>query len=58
MADHALRPLRKLLAQLLGQIGRIAKILVVDINVLRDDRFDPPADSVGRFTLFDPNRLE
>jgi hypothetical protein len=45
------------LAQLLSRLGRIAEIFVVDINVLGDDRFDPPADSVGRFTLFDPNRF-
>lgn len=38
----ALRPFGKFLSELFGQLGRIAKILVVDVNILRDDCFDPP----------------
>jgi hypothetical protein len=40
----------KLLAQLLGEFGRIAEIGVVNIDVLRDDRLDPSADAVSCFS--------
>ncbi|MGH7227230.1 MAG: hypothetical protein ACRELF_28775, partial [Gemmataceae bacterium] len=40
MLDNPLRPFGKLLAQLLGELGGIAKVLVIDINILRDDGFD------------------
>lgn len=53
-----LRPLRKFFPKPLGQFGRIAKPIVVDVDILRDYRFDAPADAVRRLALLDPNRLE
>ena len=44
-----------LLAQLLGEFGRIAEIGVVNIDVLRDDRLDPSADTICRLALLNPN---
>jgi hypothetical protein len=58
MLHDPLGPLGKLFAKLLGELGGIAEILVVDVNVLRDDRFDPAADTVGRFALGNPDWLE
>ena len=43
----------KLLAQLFGQLGRISKIGVVNIGVLRDNRFDPSADTISCLSLLD-----
>ena len=58
MTRLTLRPLRKLFPKLLGQFGRIAKPFVVDVDILRDYRFDAPADAVRRLALLDSNRLE
>jgi hypothetical protein len=44
----------KLLAQLFGEFGRISKIGIVDVDVLRDDRFDPSADTIGCLSLLNP----
>jgi hypothetical protein len=43
MARDALQPLGKLLAELLGDLCWIAKILVIDVYVLRDNRLYPRA---------------
>jgi hypothetical protein len=45
MTGLTLRPPRKLFSKLLCQFGRIASI-VVDVDILRDYRFDAPADAV------------
>ena len=42
-----LRSLRKLLAELLGKLGGVPEVEVVDVDVLRDDGFYPAADPVG-----------
>jgi len=55
MPHDAFRPLWKLLAQLFGEFGRISKIAVVNIDVLRDDRFDPCADTISCFSLLNPD---
>ena len=46
MTGLTLRPLRKFFTKLLGQFGRIAKSIVVDVDILRDYRLDAPADTV------------
>jgi hypothetical protein len=46
MTGLTLRPLRKLFPKLLCQFGGIAKLIVVDVDILRDYRFDAPADTV------------
>src|SRR5574337_809885 len=59
MVPHdAFRPPWELLAQLFGQLGWISKILVIDVNVLRDDRFNSPADTICRLALLYPDRSE
>src|SRR4051812_4034105 len=55
MPHNTFGPPRKLLPQLFGELGRISKIDVVNIDVLRDNRFDPPADTIGRLSLLDPD---
>src|ERR1700733_5360015 len=55
MPHDTLRPPRKLLAQLLSELGRIPKIAVVNIDVLRDDRFAPSANTIGRLSLLNPD---
>jgi hypothetical protein len=47
MAYDALVPLGKLLAELFSELCWIAKILVIDVYVLRDDRLYPTANTVG-----------
>src|ERR1700726_1971908 len=56
MTDDAFRPPRKLFAQLFGEFGGISEIGVVNIDVFRDDRFDPSADSIGRLSFLKPDR--
>lgn len=56
MTDNALRPPREFLAQLLGELSRISEIGVVNVDVFRDDRFDPSADAIGRFSFLNPDR--
>jgi len=46
MTGLTLRPLRKLFPKLLCQFGGIAKLIVVDVDILGDYRFDAPADAV------------
>jgi hypothetical protein len=58
MARYPLEPFRKPLAELFGELGRIAKILVIDVYVLRDDRLYPAANPIGGFTLLKPDRPE
>ena len=58
MACDALEPLGKLFAELFRELGWIAKILVIDVYVLRYDRFYPTTDPVGRFPLLEPNGPE
>src|SRR6516225_5762674 len=58
MANDTLRPLGQLFAQLLRQLGWIAKIKVVDVYVARDDGFDPPANTAGGHPLLDPDWLQ
>jgi len=58
MACDALEPLGKLFAELFRELGWIAKILVIDVYVLRYDRFYPTTDPVGRFPLREPNGPE
>lgn len=56
----ALRPLALHLPYF-GSVGsdcRIAKIDGVNIDVLRDDRFDPSADTIGCLSLLNPDRPE
>jgi len=55
MPHDTLGPPWKLLAQLFGQLGRISKIGVVNINVLRDKRFDPSADTISCLSLLGPD---
>src|SRR5260370_19053183 len=55
MTHDAIRPPWKLLAQLFGELGRISKIGVVNIDVLRDDRFDPSADAISCPSPLDPD---
>ena len=55
MPHDTFRPPWKLLAQLFGEFGGISKIGVVNIDVLRDDRFDPSADTIGRLSLLNPD---
>jgi hypothetical protein len=43
-------PFWQFLSQLFGQFGGISKISVVDIDVLRDNRFDPSADTISRLS--------
>ena len=58
MTHDAFRAPWELLAQLFGELGRISKIGIVNIDVLRDDRFDPSADTIRRFALLYPDRPE
>ena len=58
MTGLTLRPLRKLFPKLLCQFGGIAKLIVVDVDILRDYRFDAPADAVRSLALLGSNRLE
>jgi hypothetical protein len=55
MPHDALRAPWKFLAQLFGELGRISKIGVVNIDVLRDDCFDPFADTIRRLALLKPD---
>jgi len=55
MPHDAFRPPWKFLAQLFGELGRISKIGVVNIDVLRDDCFDPSADTIRRLALLNPD---
>ena len=55
MTHDMFRPPWKLLAQLFGELGRISKIGVVNIDVLRDNRFDPSADTISCVSLLDPD---
>ena len=55
MLHDTFRPPWKLLAQLFGELGRISKIGVVNIDVLRDNRLDPSADTISCLSLLDPN---
>ena len=55
MPHNTFGPPRKLLPQLFGELGRISKIGVVYVDVLRDDRFDPPTDTIGCLSLLDPD---
>jgi hypothetical protein len=58
MAGNALGPPGQLRAQLLGKFGGIAEIAIVNVSVLRNNRFYPTADSVCSFALFDPDRRQ
>jgi hypothetical protein len=58
VSDNALRPSGKLLAELFSELRGIAKILVIDVYILRDDRFYPTANTVGSFAFLKPNWLE
>jgi hypothetical protein len=51
MSHDPFRPLWKFLAQLFSEFGRISKIGIVDIDILRDDRFDPSADTISCLSL-------
>ena len=55
MSHDPFRPLWKFLAQLFGEFGGISKIGVVNVDVFRDDRFDPSADTIGRLSLLNPD---
>ena len=55
MPYDAFRPPWKFLAQLFGQFCRISKFGIVHVDVFCDDRFDPPADPIGRFSLLKPD---
>src|SRR6476646_7343418 len=55
MPHNTFGPPWKLLAQLFGELGGISKIGVVDIDVLRDNRFDPSADTISCLSLLDPD---
>src|SRR6266436_3281424 len=55
MPHDAFRAPWKFLAQLFGERGRISKIGVVNIDVLRDDCFDPSADTIRRLALLNPD---
>ena len=56
MPHDAFRASWKFLAELFGEFGRISEIGVVNIDVFRDDRFDPSADSIGRLSFLKPDR--
>jgi hypothetical protein len=56
MPHDAFRAPWKFLAQLFGELGRISEIGVVNVDVFRDDRFDPSADTIGRLSLLNPDR--
>jgi hypothetical protein len=56
MPHDAFRPPWKLLAPLFGKLGGISKIGVVNIDILRDDRFDPSVDTIGCLSLLNPDR--
>jgi hypothetical protein len=58
VANNALQPSGRLLAELFRELCRITKILLIDVHILRDDRFYPTANTVGRFAFLKPNRLE
>jgi hypothetical protein len=56
MPHDTFGPPWKLLAQLFGRLlGRISKIGVVNIDVLRDNRFDASADTISCLSLLDPD---
>src|SRR5450631_426428 len=56
MPHDAFRSPWKFLAELFGEFGGISKIGVVNVDVFRDDRFDPAADTIGRLSLLNPDR--
>jgi hypothetical protein len=56
MLNKALWRSRKLPSQLLGELGGIAKVSIIDVNVLRD--FDASANSVCGLPLVHPDWLE
>ena len=58
MSHDPFRPLWKFLAQLFGELGGISKIGIVNIDILRDDRFDPSADTISRLSLLNPDRQQ
>ena len=58
MPHDAFRAPWKFLAELFGELGGISKIGVVNVDVFRDDRFDPSADTIGRLSLLNPDRPE
>lgn len=58
VSDNALRPSGKLFAELFRELGGVTKILVIDVHILRDDRFYPTANTVGSFAFLKPNRLQ
>jgi hypothetical protein len=53
VSNNAFEPLGKFLSELFRELGWIAKILVIDVYVLRDDRFYPTTNAVGRFALLE-----
>ena len=56
MPHDTFGPPWKLLAQLFGRLlGRISKIGVVNIDVLRDNHFDASADTISCLSLLDPD---
>ena len=55
MPHDAFRAPWKFLAELFGELGGISKIGVVNVDVFRDDRFDPSADAIGRLSLLNPD---
>src|ERR1700722_10408896 len=56
MSHDAFRSPWKILAQLFGEFGWISKIGVVNIDILRDDGFDPSPDTISRLSLLNPDR--
>src|ERR1700688_3411810 len=56
MPHDAFRAPWKFLAQLFGELGGISEIGVVNVDVFRDDRFDPSADTICRLALLNPDR--
>jgi len=56
MSHDPFGPLWKFLAQLFGEFGGISKIGIVNIDILRDDRFDPSADTISCLSLLNPDR--
>jgi hypothetical protein len=58
MLHDPFRSLGKFLSDLFGELSRIAEILVVHVDVLRNDGLDPATDTVGGLAFFDPDRRE
>src|ERR1700759_534441 len=48
----------KLFAQLFRELGWISKVCVINIRVLRNDRFDSSADTISCLALLNPNWSE